>query len=480
MIMVTGHGTVETAVEAMRLGAYDYLTKPFELPDLKRTIQAALGKKGAGTQSTNTIVDAPIPASSKLIGKSSVITRILSIVNRVADSDSTVLLEGEFGVGKHMIARALHEASRRSNAPFKDLQCSALPEELLEAELFGHGNPQSSLFARAFGGTVHLAEIHQMPMRIQAQLNSFLDQALSGPRGFNGTGMNFRLVTSSTEPLEEATREGKFREDLYYKISVVPMVVPPLRERREDIPLLVEHFLREQALRAGTGIMKKMEAYASEFLEKYSWPGNISELRNTVERACAMAEGDHIHPTDLPGKVTQKVEAPLDPANTGGATQRLPIGTTLDDFIRGQEKLFINETLKYNNGSREKTASMLGVSKRRKTHYILRNKEPLQLFSKRTHSLVRPFHFGNFTSIFNTQILVWDGIASPRIPRCQSMSLAAVSLSGCKTRSSRTARDPNREDSISNSAAFLSRALHRISIRSRSASLDLTPFFLGR
>ena len=362
VIMVTGHGTVETAVEAMRLGAYDYLTKPFELPDLKRTIQAALGKKGAGSQSTSAIVDAPIPASSKLIGKSSVITRILSIVNRVADSDSTVLLEGEFGVGKHMIARALHEASRRSNAPFKDLQCSALPEELLEAELFGHGNPQSSLFARAFGGTVHLAEIHQMPMRIQAQLNSFLDQALSGPRGFNGTGMNFRLVTSSTEPLEEATREGKFREDLYYKISVVPMVVPPLRERREDIPLLVEHFLREQALRAGTGIMKKMEAYASEFLEKYSWPGNISELRNTVERACAMAEGDHIHPTDLPVKVTQKVEAPLDPSNTGGATQRLPIGTTLDDFIRGQEKLFINETLKYNNGSREKTASMLGVS----------------------------------------------------------------------------------------------------------------------
>ena len=366
VIMVTGHGSVETAVEAMRLGAYDYLTKPFELPDLRRTIQAALG----GSKQSHPVPhthqpDTPTPFSTKLVGKSAVVTRILSIVNKVADSDSTVLLEGEFGVGKHMIARALHDASRRCNSPFKDLQCSALPTELLEAELFGHGNPQSSIFARSHGGTVHLAEIHLMPMRIQAQLNSFLDQAQSTPVGGYGSTMpvQFRLVTSSTMPLEEAIREGKFREDLYYKISVVPITVPPLRERREDIPLLVEHFLREQAMRTPGAKMKKMEQYAQDFLDKYSWPGNISELRNTVERACALADGDHINPADLPAKVTQKVEVPLDPADSSnGATQKLPIGTNLDDFIKGQEKLFINETLKYNNGSREKTASMLGIS----------------------------------------------------------------------------------------------------------------------
>jgi len=360
IIMVTGHGSVETAVEAMRLGAFDYLTKPFELADLKRTIEQALGKKSVAPAAPG--VGSPIPAYGiKVVGSSAPIQKILSIVNRVADNDSTVLLEGEFGVGKQLIARALHEFSSRNIAPFKAIQCSALPPDLLEAELFGHGNPQSSVFARTRGGTIHLAEIHHLPMRIQAQLNAFLEQALSGPQNsFSGSGFNFRLVTSTTSHLEDAIREGKFREDLYYKISVVPIVIPPLRERREDIALMVEHFLREQALRSG-GTMKKMEAYAQEFLDKYPWPGNISELRNSVERACALAESESIKPTDLPAKVTQKVEVALDP-DSGEGRQKLPIGSALDDFIRGQEKVFINETLKFNNGSREKTASMLGVS----------------------------------------------------------------------------------------------------------------------
>lgn len=360
IIMVTGHGSVETAVEAMRLGAYDYLTKPFDLPDLKRTIEQALGQR----VSSPAHFPPPAPVAShgsRLVGGSPAIQKILSIVQRVADNDSPVLLEGEFGVGKQLIARALHESSRRNSGPFKAIQCSALPPDLLESELFGHGSPQNSIFARTRGGTIHIAEIHQMPMRIQAQLNAFLDQAqVSAQTIFNGSAFNFRLITSTTAHLEDAIRDGKFREDLYYKLSVVPIIVPPLRERRDDIPLLVEHFLREQAVRSGRG-MKKMEAFAQEFLEKYPWPGNISELRNAVERACALAEGESIKPTDLPAKVTQKVEAPLDPSS-GEGKQRLPIGSTLDEFIRGQEKLFINETLKYNNGSREKTASMLGVS----------------------------------------------------------------------------------------------------------------------
>lgn len=354
IIMITGHGSVETAVEAMRLGAFDYLTKPFDLPDLKRTMDQALGGRVAPAPTTQLATSAhPAP---KVIGGSDPIQRILGIIQRVADSDSPVLLEGEFGVGKQLLARVLHETSLRSNGPFKAIQCSALPPDLLEAELFGHGTPQNSVFARTRGGTIHLGEIHHMPMRIQAQLNAALEQNGSA----NGVGFNCRLITSTTAHLEDAIREGKFREDLYYKISVVPVIIPPLRERREDIPLLVEHFLREHALRSATS-MKKMEPYAEEFLEKYSWPGNISELRNAVERAIALAEGATIKPTDLPTKVTQKVEAPADPA-TGEGKQRLPIGGTLDEYIRGQEKLFINETLKYNNGSREKTASMLGIS----------------------------------------------------------------------------------------------------------------------
>lgn len=359
IIMITGHGSVETAVEAMRLGAFDYLTKPFDLPDLKRTMDQAMGGRATPVAVPQTAMTAhPAP---KVVGSSDPIQRILGIIQRVADSDSPVLLEGEFGVGKQLLARVLHETSLRSNGPFKAIQCSALPPDLLEAELFGHGTPQNSIFARTRGGTIHLGEIHQMPMRIQAQLNAFLEQStLAGGGSINGGGFNCRVITSTTAHLEDAIREGKFREDLYYKISVVPVIIPPLRERREDIPLLVEHFLREHALRSAIP-MKKMEPYAEEFLEKYTWPGNISELRNAVERAIALAEGATIKPTDLPTKVTQKVEAPADPA-TGEGKQRLPIGSTLDDYVRGQEKLFINETLKYNNGSREKTASMLGIS----------------------------------------------------------------------------------------------------------------------
>ena len=364
VIMVTGHGSIETAVEAMRLGAFDYLTKPFDLGDLVKTVNQALQNSPANP-------DAPIqasivtrtPSSSKLIGHSEAIQKIFEIVRRVADNDSPVLLEGEFGVGKHMVARALHEASRRSSAPFKELQCSAMPEDLLDAELFGHGSTQGGgIFSRANGGTVHLAEVHQLPARIQAQLNSFLDEIQarkrSGRVGLDGGSPDFRLVVSTTTPLEESTSTGRFREDLYYKLSVVPVKIPPLRERREDIKPLVEHILKEMAERSDT-IAKSIDNNALSFLEKYAWPGNISELRNAVERACAFAEKDRIQPSDLPPKVSQQIEVPTP---TGGGTTQLPIGSTLDDFIRAQERVFINETLKYNNGSREKTASMLGVS----------------------------------------------------------------------------------------------------------------------
>lgn len=363
VIMVTGHGSIETAVEAMRLGAFDYLTKPFDLGDLIKAVNQALQHDPATASSIAAAnVVSKTPSSAKLIGHSDAIQRIFEIVRRVADNDSPVLLEGEFGVGKHMVARALHEASRRSTAPFKELQCSAMPEDALDSELFGHSNSQGGIFARVNGGTVHLAEVHQLPPRIQAQLNSFLDEIAarrsSGRLGSDGVMPGFRLVASTTIPLDEATSAGRFREDLYYKLSVVPVKIPPLRDRREDIKPLVEHILREMAERSDTAV-KGIDPYALEFLEKYAWPGNISELRNAVERACAFSEKDRILPTDLPPKVSQQIEVPTP---SGGGTTQLPIGSTLDDFIRAQERVFINETLKFNNGSREKTASMLGVS----------------------------------------------------------------------------------------------------------------------
>ncbi|MCX6853651.1 MAG: sigma-54 dependent transcriptional regulator [Verrucomicrobia bacterium] len=363
VIMVTGHGSVETAVEAMRLGAFDYLTKPFDLGDLIKTVNQALGRGAAGaTEAPMTMPSASVrsSSSSKLIGHSDAIQRIFEIVRRVSDNDSPVLLEGEFGVGKHMVARALHEASRRSAAPYKEVQCSAMPEDSLEAELFGHSGGQGGIFSRANGGTVHLAEVHVLPPRIQAQLNTFLDEAQARRSAWNTGSADFRLVVSTTVSLEDAAQKGTFREDLYYKLSVVPLKIPPLRERRQDIKPLVDHFLKDLSDRTDSKV-KAIDTYALEFLEKYPWPGNVSELRNAVERACAFAEGDRVRPVDLPAKVSQQIEVPT-PASTSGGTTQLPIGSTLDDFIKGQERLFIQETLKYNNGSREKTATMLGVS----------------------------------------------------------------------------------------------------------------------
>ena len=361
VIMVTGHGSVETAVEAMRLGAFDYLTKPFDLGDLIKTVNHALARRGQpGSPAPATQPSLRSGSASKLIGHSEAIQKIFELVRRVADSESPILIEGEFGVGKHMVARAVHEASRRNAAPFKELQCSALPEDVLEAELFGSGG--AGIFQRAGGGTVHLAEVHQLPARIQAQLNTFLDEVQNKRGNWAGNGAaapSFRLITSTTIPLDDAASSGRFREDLYYKISVVPVKIPSLRQRREDIRPLVEHFLRDLAERSEQPA-KAIDAYALEFLEKYAWPGNISELRNAVERACALCEGDRIRPSDLPSKVSQQIEVPS-PAS-GGSKIQLPIGSPLDDFIRAQERLFIQETLKYNNGSREKTASMLSIS----------------------------------------------------------------------------------------------------------------------
>ncbi|MDZ4290219.1 MAG: sigma-54 dependent transcriptional regulator, partial [Prosthecobacter sp.] len=276
VIMVTGHGSVETAVEAMRLGAFDYLTKPFDLGDLIKTVNQALGRNAPGTAATvpSSAVIRNV-SSSKLIGHSDAIQRIFDIVRRVADNDSPVLLEGEFGVGKHMVARAMHDASRRSGAPFKELQCSAMPEDALDSEFFGQGGMSGGIFSRANGGTVHLAEVHVLPHRIQAQLNTFLDEVQSRRSGWNNGGPNFRLIVSTTAALEEATKMGAFREDLYYKLSVVPLKIPPLRERREDIKPLVEHFLKDLSERTDAK-PKTIDAYALEFLEKYTWPGNIS------------------------------------------------------------------------------------------------------------------------------------------------------------------------------------------------------------
>jgi len=362
VVMVTGYGSVETAVEAMKLGAFDYLTKPFELDDLQRTINRAMQKTGGGAGASTNGAAKPEPAiqltsSSNLIGQSPQIKEILSLVGKVADKDSPILLEGEFGSGKQMVARTIHNTSRRKNSSFKVLHCSSLPAELLDQELFGGAN---TIFYRADGGTVVLEEINVLPMRLQSQLDSFLEDINSRRLAGNlPRDLNFRFVATSSQPLDQLVREGKFREDLYYRISVIPITMPPLRSRRDDIPLLVDHFLNNYT-RLTQSPKKEVDKYAMKLLTDYAWPGNVGELQNAIERACSFADDKRIRPTDLPPKVTQRVEVSDDENERMKHT--LPIGGKLNDFIKKQERVFIRETLKYNEGSREKTASMLGVS----------------------------------------------------------------------------------------------------------------------
>jgi DNA-binding NtrC family response regulator len=365
VVMVTGFGTVETAVEAMKLGAFDYLTKPFQLEDLQRTInramstqQAAAGKGKSPATPNGETVD--LLATAVMVGESPQMKEILRVVEKIANNDSPALLEGEFGSGKQMVARTIHDRSRRREAPFKVLHCGALPENLLEQELFGGASRSQTIFQRAQGGTVVVEEIYHLPLRLQSQLTTFLETlAAKRMRGSLTPAEEFRFVATSSEPLEKMMKEGRFSEDLYYRISIVPIQIPPLRNRRDDIEVLVYHFLRNYAQMCGSPV-EEIDRYALDLFKNYAWPGNVGELQNAVERACTFAEGKKIRPADLPPKITQKVEvADID---NEAIRHQLPIGSTLDDFIRKQERLFIRETLKYNEGSREKTASMLGVS----------------------------------------------------------------------------------------------------------------------
>ena len=361
IIMVTGFGSVETAVEAMRKGAFDYLTKPFELDDLQRTLNKALNISSDTHSNTgeNLKPSKSIKPTRQLIGESAQVKEIIRVVEKIADNNSPALVEGEYGSGKQIVARSIHDSSRRKDEPFKILHCSALPEELIEAELFGEDG-HDTIFSRADGGTVILEEINYLPIRLQSQLNSYLEEVGNLRMNDENVGVpDVRIIATSSERLDTWVDEGKFREDLYYRISVIPLMIPPLRKRQEDIELLTNYFLGRYAKISGEK-PKTIDKFAMKFLIDYRWPHNVGELENAIHRACALCEGSSIKPRDLPPKITNKIE--IKDIENDSNKLKLPIGSKLSDFIKIQEKAFIRETLKYNNGSREKTASMLGVS----------------------------------------------------------------------------------------------------------------------
>ena len=385
VIVITGFGTVETAVEAMKKGAYDYLEKPFKLSEFKLCVQRALSYNQAVSE--NIYLRKQLKEKyqlNQIIGTSSKMQDVFKMVEKVADTDSTILILGDSGTGKELVARALHFNSRRQFAPFIPVNCSALPEHLLESELFGHRKgaftgailDKKGLFQEAEGGTIFLDEIGSMPLLLQSRLLRVLQDREVRRVGDNTpVFVNVRVLAATNAPLEKKIKDGSFREDLYYRLNVIPIRLPGLRERRDDIPLIVSHFLKRKG-QASSGQPFQMTRRVMDALCAYDWPGNVRELENIIERACTLCEGSIIKVSDLPESLqesdAQALSKPAEeeaiyPLNstfqpkmkaTPGAQNLEP----LKDFLREQELAYLQRALTQTGGDKEKTAELLGVS----------------------------------------------------------------------------------------------------------------------
>ena len=367
-ILMTAFGTVENAVAAMKGGAYDYLSKPLDMQRLRVLVQKALEFQALMSENNELRLRLQKRADpSLLIGESESIRAVIRLVEDVANSEVTVLIEGESGTGKEIVARAIHTKSPRSDRPFISVNCAAFSEQLLESELFGHAKGaftgaqtnKPGRFQLAEGGTLFLDEIGDLSPKGQGDLLRVLEEGTF--RLVGGTELlraNVRIVAATNKKLQQAVAAGKFREDLYYRLQVVPIVMPPLRERAEDIPLLVEAFL-DRFLTKHRRRRKTFAAEALQLCQRYSWPGNVRQLRNTVERLVITAPNTTIEVQDLPDF--------LQAHDQTAAAVTFRAGMSISEV----EKLLIRKTLTHVTHNRQKAAEALGIS-RRTLQYKLR------------------------------------------------------------------------------------------------------------
>src|ERR671937_2149340 len=343
------------------------MAKIFKIDELQMTIQRALDFQAAVRE--NTYLRKELKNRYRfenIVGTSRKMQQVYNLINKVADTDSTVLIVGESGTGKELVARGLHFNSNRQHHPFVAINCSALPENLLESELFsekkgaftGAVADKRGLFEEANLGTIFLDEVNSMAPQLQTKLLRVLQEREVRRVGDNkSVPVNVRVVGATNEVLQTKLKDGTFREDLYYRLAVIPVEIPPLRERLEDVPLLVNHFLQKQASSSG-GEPKKIDPEALDILGHYNYPGNVRELENAIERACALCDNDLILPSDLPPHIISHVQGD----KNGEAVAAMPVGEPLEDFIQQQERGYIEATLTHCGGSREKAATMLGIS----------------------------------------------------------------------------------------------------------------------
>lgn len=363
VIIMTAFASIKTAVEALKAGASDYLTKPLDIDELKVIIEKALELYDLRTE--NIFLKERLGDRfdfSRLIGRSPKMQELFNTLSLVAPTDATVLIQGESGTGKELVANAIHHNSLRKDQPFIKVSCAALPETLLESELFGHEkgaftgaiSRREGRFQIAHRGTIFLDEVGEMSSSTQIKLLRVLQEKEFEPLGSNRPiKVDVRVIAATNKNLEKEVKERCFREDLYYRLNVVPIILPPLRERREDIPLLASHFFsfyREKNRKELEGISGK----AMDLLVRYNWPGNVRELENTMERAVIMARGEVIAPADLPSPI-QALSAEKEERGF-----IFPSGVTLAQV----ERALILKTLEDTGGNRSRAAEILGINRR--------------------------------------------------------------------------------------------------------------------
>ncbi len=370
VILISGHGTVETAVEAMREGAYDFITKPLERVVVLKAISKAREKQDLTRENADLRAQLrSLSDASGFIGNSAAVREVKELIRQVAPTSANVLILGESGTGKEIVANAIHRSSERAGRPFIKVNCAALPETLLESELFGYErgaftgavSRKEGRFFLADGGMLFLDEIGDMPMALQAKILRVLQEGEFERLGGNETlKVDVRIVAASNQDLTEAIAERRFREDLYYRLNVIGIHLVPLRERRGDIPLLVEHFLERFSAKNNQPANVFSRA-AVEAMSNYDWPGNIRELENSVERAVVLGRGEMLTLADLPASVAgESREDDELPVEAGSTVISIPVGTPLAEV----EHRVILETLRSTGGDKSAAARRLGIATR--------------------------------------------------------------------------------------------------------------------
>jgi len=375
MVMMTAHGSIESAVEAMKLGARDYLQKPFEVDELLVIARQAIDDQRARLGLRYLLDERDVEFGHYgIVGTSRAMRELLARAERVAESRSTVLLTGETGTGKELVARAIHARSAQRDRPLIKVNCAAIPETLLESELFGHTRgaftgavtSRKGRFALADGGTIFLDEIATISQAVQGKLLRVLQEREFEPLGSERTEkVDVRVIAATNRDLRQLVAEGRFQEDLFYRLNVIPIMLPPLRDRREDIPLLVDYFVRKFATTTGKRI-DGVERGVLDELTQYDWPGNVRELENTIERAVVLASGSRLtrDAVWLMGATT--------PARGSG----LP-SLRLHQNVEWAERETIRRALERARGVKKDAAEAMGISQRALSHYLLKYKDSL-------------------------------------------------------------------------------------------------------